>query len=299
MQLRHALFSIAMTLPASNLFAQAAETDQFQRNCSIVDGVVVCESQADPYAGLSPTDRGKAVYAEVDQKHGPLMGYGGPGYGDSQSKFTAVITTDSGKQFTREVRLKYLENSPDGNMRIVVFDKPRDLKRHALLTISHKQGLDEQWSYDPETKQVARMNSNNAFTPFSGSEIAFEDISSQDIDKYRYEFVREENYQGKTIQIVNRFPKDRHSGYSRLETWVDADTYLVSKVDYYDKSGKLLKTLSLNGYQLYDDKYWRAQNMFMKNHQNGRSTKLTWSDYRFNTGLSKNDFNPSSLRNIN
>ncbi len=298
MRIKPALIGTLAICHSVLAYAQSDSNSMYERQCEIVDGVVVCKSLEDRFSGLAPQQRGEALYGETDNKHGPMLGYGGPGYGDSQTRLTAVITNNNGEQHTREVRMKYLENTPDGNMRMVVFDYPRDLKRHALLTISHKEGYDEQWSYDPDTKQVSRMLSNNAFTPFSGTEIAFEDISSQDFKKYTYEYVREDSFEGKPVQVVNRYPKDRYSGYSRLETWLDAQTNLIKKIDYYDRSNTLLKTLILNEYNLYDEKYWRASEMLMTNHQNGRDTRLTWSDYRFNTGLDKNDFSLNSLRNI-
>ncbi len=298
MRLSPALFSIFLLTPAQLLNA-ATNTESYQGDCRVIDGTIVCTSLVDQLSTLAPEEKGLALYQVTDQKHGPLMGYGSPGYGDSQSRFTAVVKNKDGFESVREVHLKYFENTPDGNMRLITFDKPRDLKRHALLTISHKQGQDEQWVFEPDTKQVKRILSNNAFTPFSGTEINFEDISSQDVDKYDYKFLKNDTLNDTPHYVVNRFPKDKYSGYSRLETWISRDTYLVTRVDYYDKQEKLLKTLSMDDYKKYEGKYWRANFMSMKNYQTGRTTELTWSEYRFNTGLEANDFSLSSLRNSN
>jgi outer membrane lipoprotein-sorting protein len=180
-----------------------------------------------------------------------------------------------------------------------VFDKPLDLRRHALLTVSHPQEQDEHWAYDPDKEQVKRLLSNNAATPFSGSEFNFEDLSSQDLAKYDYRFEREATLDGMPCTVVSRYPKDKNSAYERLETWIDAQTFLILKIDYYDRQGSLLKTLTASDYQLYADKYWRAKQINIKNHQSGKSTQLLWSDYEFNTGLTEKDFSLTSLRNVN
>jgi len=302
MRIFNACFGVVVL--SSSLLSQAAETDdqhqrEYQRDCQVIDGAVVCLSLADELAKLAPEEKGERLYSEADQRHGPLMGYGSPGYGDSQSRFIAIMTDANGNQQRREVRLKYLENTPDGNKRLIIFDKPKDLKRHALLTVSHKEGYDEQWLYDPEARQVKRLLSNNAFTPFAGTEIAFEDISSQDVAKYDYRFVGNQGCGEMQCYIINRIPKDRYSGYSRLETWIDQEDYLVRKIDYYERDNRLLKSLSLTDYQQYEGKHWRASEMLMQNHQSGGSTKLIWSEYQFNTGLSDNDFSLNSLRNVN
>lgn len=36
----------------------------------------------------------------------------------------------------------------------------------------------------------------------------------------------------------------------------------------------------------------------MTNHQTGKSTLITWSDYAFRTGLTERDFDQTSLRRV-
>jgi len=249
----------------------AASTDaqSMQRQCSVVNGVIECKGRL---VEQSAEQLGQSVVSQTEQQHGPLLGYGSPGYRDSQSRFTAITVDSDGRQSRREVRLKYLENTPNGNKRLLIFDKPLDLKRHAMLTLSYPKADDEHWVYDPENQQVKRILSNNTSTPFSGSEFNFEDLSSQDLAKYDYRFERVDEFEGVLCSVVNRFPKDKRSGYERLETWVDSQTYLIRKIDYYDRKGNLFKTLTAADYQLYDDTYWRANRVSIRNHQSGKST---------------------------
>jgi len=290
---------VTCSLVGTTAITTAQQNNNYQRDCNVVDGVIECESLIDDLRALSPGERGKVLYREATNRHGPIMGYGKPGYVDSQSRFVATLKSKNGDEQIREVRLKYFEDQPDSNLRLVIFDRPKDLKRRSYLTISHKQAPDEQWLYDPDNKQVQRILSNNAFTPFSGMELNFEDISPQDTDKYSYEHAGEKSHNGGTHFVVNRTPKDKYSGYSRLETWISADTYLVSKIDYYDRNEAILKTLTLEDYKLFGNEFWRATKMDMQNHQTGNSTQLNWLDYRFNTGLSKSDFTVHGLRNVN
>lgn len=294
------LIGVAFLLGVPTVLAQSGTGEEtYQRQCEVIDGVVVCRSLAEQSAQLSPEERGAKVFAETDLRHGPLMGYGSPGYGDSQAKFIAVVNEPGKAQSVRELRLKYLENAPEGNKRLIIFDKPKDLKRHALLTVSHKNAPDEQWTFDPQTNQVKRVLSNNSFTPFSGTDISYEDISTQDTQKYEYQYLRDDELNGTKCYLVRRFPKDPYSGYQYMDAWIDQASYLVRKIDYYDRQEKLLKTLSLNDYSQFNDRYWRPGEMVMLNHRTGRSTQLLWSEYRFNTGLTESDFSLSSLKNAN
>ena len=130
-----------------------------------------------------------------------------------------------------------------------------------------------------------------------GSEFAYEDISSQEVEKYTYKWLRDEVYDGQKCFVVEYYPVDKkNSGYTRQVTWLDKDEYRVLKVEYFDRKKSHLKTLTSTGYQKYLDKYWRANEMFMVNLQTGKSTKLIWSNYKFQTGLTDKDFNKNSLK---
>jgi hypothetical protein len=54
----------------------------------------------------------------------------------------------------------------------------------------------------------------------------------------------------------------------------------------------------VKGYKEYLGRYWRPSEMFMENHQTGKSTLLKWRDYRFRVGLGDNDFNKNALARL-
>ena len=93
-----------------------------------------------------------------------------------------------------------------------------------------------------------------------------------------------------------RRPVDPNSGYIRQEVWIDKQEYRPQQVVYYDRKDALLKALTFHEYRQYLDKFWRALRMEMVNHQTGKSTTLSWSDYRFQTGLTDRDFDQNSLK---
>ncbi|MEC8819563.1 MAG: outer membrane lipoprotein-sorting protein, partial [Pseudomonadota bacterium] len=116
------------------------------------------------------------------------------------------------------------------------------------------------------------------------------------VEKYTYQWLRDENYEGQAAYVIERRPIDRNSGYTRQEVWIDKEHYRLLKVDYYDRKQSLLKTLKSSGFKLYLDKIWRPEKMSMYNHQTRKSTDLLWREYRFNTGLTDKDFTRNSLQ---
>ncbi len=218
------------------------------------------------------------------------------GFHDFKASMTMLLKNRHGEESLRDMRNRTLEVENDGDKTLLVFDEPRDVKGTALLSFSHKVGDDDQWLYLPALKRVKRIASRNKSGPFMGSEFAYEDISSQEVEKYTYKFIEESEHEGIASFLVERYPVDPNSGYTRQQMWVDKERYIPIKIDYYDRKNALLKTLVFRGYQQYLDQYWRADEMYMENRQTGKSTLLTWKQYNFRSGLSDADFNKNSLK---
>jgi outer membrane lipoprotein-sorting protein len=236
-------------------------------------------------------EKGLAIATEADRRD--------DGFGDYTADMTMILKNKQGKESKRAIRSKTLEVSGDGDKSLSIFDTPKDVKGTAFLTFSHKVDDDEQWLYLPALKRVKRINSRNKSGSFMGSEFAYEDIASQEVEKYSYKHLREEEYQGQACYVGESYPVDKkNSGYSKRISWVDKAEYRLLKVEFYDRKNSLLKTLTVSGYKQYLDTYWRADSMHMVNHQTGKSTALLWQNYQFQTGLSDTDFNATSLKRV-
>ena len=236
----------------------------------------------------TPEERGLQIAQEADKRD--------EGFGDIKVKLTMILRNRHGQESTRYMRNKTLEVSGDGDKSIIVFDSPRDVKGTASMTFTHKTGPDDQWLYLPAIKRVKRISSNNKSGPFMGSEFAFEDLSSQEVEKYTYKYIKEENLNGTNTYVVERYPVDKKSGYTRQIAWYNADNYRIEKTEFYDRKDALLKTLTFLKYKQYLDKFWRQDEMLMINHQTGKETRLIFAEYQFQTGLSERDFTQNSLK---
>ena len=53
--------------------------------------------------------------------------------------------------------------------------------------------------------------------------------------------------------------------------------------------------MTISGYIKYAGKHWRADELNMVNHQNGKTAKIKFSNYTFMTGLVDNDFTKNSF----
>ena len=237
---------------------------------------------------ITPEEQGLAIAMEADRRD--------TGFGDSKADLVMLLKNRHGQESTRYIRIRTLEVKNDGDKSMSIFDRPRDVKGTAFLSFTHKTGSDDQWLYLPALKRVKRISSRNKSGSFMGSEFAYEDISSQEVEKYSYKYIRDDACGDSSCFVIERYPVDKLSGYTRQVAWVDKQEYRPYKIVYYDRKNALLKTLTYKGYQQYLGKYWRANEMFMENHQTGKTTLLSWKNYKFGNGFTKRDFDRNSLK---
>ncbi len=194
------------------------------------------------------------------------------------------------------MHLQTLEVDGDGDKSLTIFDNPRDIKGTAFLSHTHALKPDDQWLYLPALKRIKRISSSNKSGPFVGSEFAYEDLTSQEVEKYKYKWLRDETLNGHDVFVSERYPQYENSGYTRQIVWTDKMMYQALKVEFYDRKNALLKTLVLSEHQQYLDKYWRPSRMDMINHQTGKETTLLWENYKFGNGLTDRDFDRNTLK---
>lgn len=222
------------------------------------------------------------------------------GFSDLTADMEMVLINSHGQKSTRLLRTKTLEvDAVDiGEKRLLIFDKPRDVKGTVMLTATRKNQSDDQWLYLPAVKRIKRITSNNRTGPFMGSEFSYEDLGAVEIEKYTYIYIDKKPCDGGECFLVERYPKDKDSGYTRQIVWIDDSEYRLWKVEFYDRKDALLKILTITGYKQYLNKFWRAERMLMDNFQTGKKTILNWDNYQFKVGLNQYDFQANQLARI-
>lgn len=242
-------------------------------------------------AERSAEDKGQAIVERAERRYA--------GYEDSSSTLRMILRDRQGRTSERELRIRTMEVADGGTRSLFLFDSPADVRGTILLTHTHRDKPDDQWLFLPAMQRVRRIAAQNRSGSFMGSEFSYEDIATQTIDKYTHKWLRDEEYDEQECHVIERRPLDeRHSGYSRQVIWMDAEHLRTLKVDYYDRRGSLLKTLTVKDYRQYLDHFWRPHDMTMVNHQTGKSSQLLWSEYVFRTGLAESDFHQHNLTRI-
>jgi outer membrane lipoprotein-sorting protein len=240
----------------------------------------------------SPADRGREIAEEVHRRDA--------GFGDSVAGLVMTLTSSDGRERRRRLTWRTLEAAApgEGDRSLALFHEPRDMEGTAFLSHTHVDREDDQWLYLPSLKRVKRIASANKSSAFVGSDFAYEDLLSDEIEKFDYEWMRDESCGLAQCFLIDRRPRYAGSGYARQLVWIDQAEFRPVRIEYYDRRNRHQKTLTFEEYRLYLGRFWRAHLMRMDNHRTGKATLLSFSDFDFQTGLTVQDFDPDVLRRL-
>jgi hypothetical protein len=189
------------------------------------------------------------------------------GWTDSFSKSTIVnISADGEKAISKTTQLT-LEGD-DGNRAIVRYQSPANVSGVAMLTHEHHKAIDESWLYLPSNRRVRRISGANRTSSFQGTEFTYEDLSSLVPSRYKWKYIKVHKKNGVTLHELEALPTDKNSGYSKLHYFINDKRFRADRIDYYDKGGRLLKTLTLSKWKQYHGRFWRPNLFEMHNKQN-------------------------------
>ena len=217
------------------------------------------------------------------------------GFVSSQSVMTMTLINAREQKTIRKMQTSSLEGN-SGDKSLMMFLTPADVKGTKMLTHENINGDDDQWMFLPALKRVKRIASRNKSGSFMGSEFSYEDTANNSYEKYTYnDDIKEVQLDGVKHYTSTRIPKDKNSGYTKQITWVNAKTFLVKKIDYYDRKKELIKTAIFDEYKNING-ISRTVQITMTNHQNRKMTILSWDDDKINVGLKDKDFSKRKLK---
>lgn len=216
------------------------------------------------------------------------------GFASERATLSMDLVNAYGDVSKRKVAIETLEGTTDGDRSRVIFDWPPDVKGTKLLTWTHKQREDDQWLYLPAIKRTRRISGANKTGSFMGSELAYEDLASAEVERFGYRFVDEPTLDGRATFRIERFPRDATSGYAREVVWMDKEYQNPLRIDFYDRRQALLKTAKFADYKRYD-RFWRPATITFENVQTKKKTILTFDNRQLGAKLAPQTFDSARL----
>lgn len=238
----------------------------------------------------TPEEKGLQIAQEARAKNNGFVG--------EESKMKMILISSSGDKVVREMIGKVQEGGSEGDRSIMEFMNPKDVKGTKMLTWSYKTKEDDQWLYIPAFRRVKRINSSGKSASFMGSEFSFEDLGSQEVEKFNYKWLKDAKVEKRDVWVLERVSKEP-SGYSKQIVYMDKQIYNPMKIEYFNMRGELLKVAEFSAYKQYvvgKAKVYRANRIHMKNLQTKKESIFTWDERSLGKKFADADFSQARLK---
>ena len=206
-----------------------------------------------------------------------------------------MILISGGSKTIRKMNSKSREGENEDKT-LLEFVLPKDVAGTKLLTWSYENKDDQQWIYLPALRRVKRITSSGKTSAFMGSEFTFEDLRKHSLDKYTYSNLKLTKGDWDWEYICKSKEK---SGYSKQKVFASKKYLSPVKIEFYDRSGELLKVAKYSGFKDYKVKgrtFWRPGKISMENVQTQKKSIITWENRKIGTKIPNSSFKQKALK---
>jgi outer membrane lipoprotein-sorting protein len=203
---------------------------------------------------------------------------------DGRAKVNMVITDKQGQKRERQfiILRKDVEDGGDQNY-YVYFLKPADVRKMVFMVHKHAEinKDDDRWLYLPSLDLVKRIAASDKRTSFVGSDFLYEDVSGRSLEEDTHELIKTTD----EFFVVKNVPKQPDAvEFSYYNVSIDRKNFVPMKMEYYDKSGKLYRTIESVKVEEIQG-FPTVVKSVVSDLRTGSKTEMEFSDVKYNMGL--------------
>jgi len=158
---------------------------------------------------------------------------------------------------------------------------------------------DKLWTYSPQTDRVIQISGHMLRQSVMGSDMSYNDMMEDRPMEELYEATLEESVMidGRDHWIMVLEAKVKGLSYPKRRAWIDKEYLLPTKEELYAKSGKLLKTSTMEGIKKVQGRWFPSRFVFKDElKRNSKGTEWVIDDIRFDVDIPDSRFSKSKLR---
>jgi hypothetical protein len=222
---------------------------------------------------------------------------------DMRSKVTMELVTAEGMTRSRVLTM-LRKNDPAGRDQkyFLYFHEPGDVRRTAFLVWKYPGRDSDRWIFIPAVNMVRRIAARDSRSSFVGSDFTYEDVSGRNVAADRHTLVREEKLGEHDCYVVESVPQTE-TDYTRKLSWIDRETFLPLKEEYYDERNELARVFTADrieeipaGAGSSRKTYPTITKRTMKNVKSGHKTEVTYGSVAYDLGLDDDVFAERALQ---
>lgn len=209
------------------------------------------------------------------------------------------LTLIDGDGNERERRLQTLTRT-DGELTLTltVFLAPASVENTRFLTVEKEGGGTDQWIFLPALGRSKRISAQQGGGSFMGSDFSYDDMGSTtyDPDQAEHLLVGQETVGGKLCHVVESRPTG-DSDYAKTVTWVDRETFLPLKVEFYDTLASAPRKVMEASDQYRADGRWVSGTLLMTDRERNHSTRIEILQAKYGIPIDERYFTVAFLEN--
>ena len=158
---------------------------------------------------------------------------------------------------------------------------------------------DKLWTYSPQTDRVIQISGHMLRQSVMGSDMSYNDMMEDRplMDLYEATLESSVEINGRDHWIVLLTAKVKGLSYPMRRAWIDKEYLLPMKEELYAKSGKLLKTSTMDGIKKVQGRWFPTRFIFKDElRRNSKGTEWIIDDIQFDVEISDSRFSKALLR---
>ena len=158
---------------------------------------------------------------------------------------------------------------------------------------------DKLWTYSPQTDRVIQISGHMLRQSVMGSDMSYNDMMEDRPLEELYEATLEGSVliDGRDHWIMHLEAKVKGLSYSKRRAWIDKEYLLPMKEELYGKSGKLLKTSTMDGIKKVQGRWFPSRFIFKDElKRNSKGTEWHIEDIEFDVDIQESRFSKAKLR---
>jgi hypothetical protein len=214
----------------------------------------------------------------------------------AQSRIRMVLIEKGGKR--KERVMEVLARRKGGLVQSLVrFSAPEDIAGTAFLMLEKGKDEAEQYIYLPGIKRTRRIVGRERDGSFMGSDFTYADMQGASPEDAEHKSLPNENVGSDPCYVVESTFDPKKSSYGKVVAWVRKSDYIALRTRFYDRAGKLVKTLYSRRVKNVEGKPVVVEAR-MHMHATDHATELFVDVLEKRSDLSDAQFTPSALEHL-
>jgi outer membrane lipoprotein-sorting protein len=200
-----------------------------------------------------------------------------------------TLIDQEGKEEVREMLMFSQKEEEDKTSSLVRFLSPKSVKGVTLLNLNSGEKI---YLYMPAYDKPRRIAGSSKQEKFMGTDLSYEDMSMDYEDKDNEKKLLQETEKEYLIEII---PTGEGTSYKKIILSVDKENFYAKKVEFYDTSETLTKTLEIVNIKIDDQGKITPMEIVFTDIVENHKTKIVIKEIEYNIELSSDFFSIRTL----